>query len=176
MPFIETVRGGGYYATPHTSYRGTKAEQRFADMCVDRGLHFRVATKKENIFNHFDFLVTLKDGRRQAVDVKAIKSRRRGGLPDPSVVFVEMRGVTGRPGWIYGKADYIAFEQPTGFFMVPRKGLLQRAEELLPMCARSMISGVAMTIYGRNGRRDEMLVLNAEHIHDISGSFFLTGR
>lgn len=170
---VNTVVGGGRYATPTTVHRGTAAEQRFANMCTERGLELRVATKKENVVFHFDFLVTLNDGRRKAVDVKAVKSRRRGERPDPTVVFVEMQGVSGRPGWVFGNSDLIAFEQPNGFFMVPRPALLLRTQQLMQRCRPCCVSGVAMTVYRRKGRMDELVVLSISDISDIEGSFFL---
>ncbi len=175
MDCVRQVVGGGKYATVRTTMHGTLAEQRFVDICCGRGLRVVKASKRENRIDHLDFHVHLLNGRWVTVDVKAIKSRRRGQPPDPSVIYVELRGVTGEAGWIYGKADYIAFEQVNGFFMVPRQRLLERTEELLPSCERSVVSGVAMTIYGRRERKDEIMVLNAEHIQGISGSFFLSG-
>jgi hypothetical protein len=170
---ISPVVGGGRYATHATVMQGTRAEQRFADICEARGLRIRMATKYENMVRHFDFVVTLKTGETRKIDVKAIKAPKRGERPDADILFVETRGVSGRTGWVFGDADLIAFEQPKGFFMVPRQALVKRVQRLMPICKRSSISGVPMTIYGRRGRKDEVVVLSFKHIAGMEGSFFL---
>lgn len=172
---IQPVQGGGRFATKDTIQRGTNAEKRFATMCMQRGLKIRSASREENMYHHYDFVVTVKDGTQQSVDVKAMKSRRRWQKPDPTVIFVETKAVNGRRGWLYGCAEYIAFEQPYGFFMVPRKGLLECTAWLKQFCVPSTVSGIRMTVYGRHGRMDEVVVLSIQDIVHIPGSFLLRG-
>jgi hypothetical protein len=44
-------------------------------------------------------------------DVKGIKRDTRHGNLNTKIVWTESKNVRGNPGWLYGKADYIAFEK-----------------------------------------------------------------
>ena len=82
-------------------------------------MKLRVASKFENIRKHFDFIVKL-GSKYQKVEVKSMKSRKRGQPQDPTCIFIETQSVKGYPGWVHGEADTVAFEQPEGFLMIPR--------------------------------------------------------
>ena len=170
------VKGGGVYATPDTIRRGSGAEQRFANMCSKRRLGVYPATPFENRVMHFDYIVVLRDGldTRQRVEVKAIKSRRRGETPDPSVIFVELKNVSGGPGWVYGKSDIVAFEQPSGFLMVQTRALKHLAESMVSTCKHANRSGIHHTLYKRRERDDLMLVLSRDDVTKLDGTFVIS--
>jgi hypothetical protein len=139
---------------------GTAAEQRFANICREKGYAIRPATSYENRVRHFDFRVC-----GDKVEVKAMKSPRRGMAPDPDMIYVELRNVSGGDGWLYGDADLIAFGQRDGFLMVNRRELVRLVEWMRPRCRRSAVSGVYHTLYSRVNRDDLVMVL---HIDDIA--------
>lgn len=159
MAVLASVRGGGSYATVATTAMGTSAERRFYNACRYKGYRVRPATSYENRIKHFDFEVG-----RDWVEVKAMKSPRRGMSPDPNMIYVELRNVCGGDGWLYGEADYIAFEQPNGFLMVRRRELVRLVERMLPRCNRSRVSGVYHTLYSRANRDDLVMVLHKDDL------------
>lgn len=158
---VQTVRGGGRYATAATTSMGTAAERRFFDICRRRGYTIRPATSYENRVKHFDFEVQINK-----VEVKAMKAPRRGMAPDPNMIYIELRNVSGGDGWLYGNADYLAFEQPCGFLMVRRTELVRLAERMRSRCRVSRVSGVYRTLYSRANRDDLVMVV---HKNDLAG-------
>ena len=165
--------GGGRYATAATRAMGRMAEVRFMRICGERyGYRYRVANRKENVVDHFDFVI--QGGSK--VDVKAMKSARRGGPVDPNIVYVELKNVSGGNGWLYGKADYIAFEQPTGFLFIDRRELASFVNMRRPYMRRAEYSGVYNTLYSRKGRNDEVAIFHMHDIMSIHNKFFLYGN
>lgn len=158
------VYGGGRYATAATRRMGRDAEVRFMQICKAHRYGVVNATRRENMVDHFDFWVEWGARRAAKIEVKAMKARRRGEAVDPSVIYLETRNVAGGLGWLYGKADYIAFEQPRGFLLVPRVDLVELLRGM--RLRRAARSGIRGTVYSRPGRRDEVAVLD---IRDIEG-------
>lgn len=166
---LAPVRGGGRYATAATTSIGTKAEQRFFDICRGRGYKIRPATSYENRVKHFDFEV-----QSYKVEVKAMKAPRRGMAPDPNMIYVELKNVSGSSGWLYGDADFLAFEQPGGFLMVRRRELVQLAERMRPKCRVSRVSGMYNTLYSRANRDDLVMVMHKNDLADFESKWLLT--
>lgn len=159
------VHGGGEYASEETTSMGTQAEKAFVKYCQDHNFRLRPATKYENTVLHYDYVVELQ--RQQVylrVEVKSIKSRRRGLPPDPRVIFVELRDIHGNPGWLYGASDMVAFQQPDNFIFIKRQDLLRVVEQIRPQCRVALQSGIHHTLYSRANRHDLLLVLDTDDI------------
>jgi hypothetical protein len=157
------VCGGGAYACARSHAMGQIAEQRFLDLCQAHRMPFRCATPRENIINHFDVVVQVPSATRPLrIEVKAMKARHRGAPPDPRVIYAELRAVRNNPGWLYGDADAIAFEQEHGFLLVHRGDLVQHVHRLLPTCPQVHRSGIPHTLYTRAGRQDLVMVLDRD--------------
>lgn len=68
------------------------------------------ASQKDDMFNHIDLFYTIAD-KTYSFDVKSMKkSNRKDSTVDDQIHWIELQNVRGNPGWIYGKADFIAFE------------------------------------------------------------------
>ena len=72
------------------------------------------ATEEENVKGHIDFHVETVG----SVDVKSKKSTFINGL-----IWIEIQNVVGNHGWLYGDADYIAFEWDDHFKLCPTQWL-----------------------------------------------------
>lgn len=76
------------------------------------------ATRDEDIFDHWDVEVKIKDDFVK-VDVKALKNESRNEpFPNENFHWVEIQNVNGDTGWLYGKSDLIAFETSDYFILV----------------------------------------------------------
>ena len=77
-------------------------------------------------FSHVDYVTDI--GK---IDVKARKrvSRTDEDVQD-ELVWLEFKNVQGKQGWIYGKADIIAFEREEDFLLVKRDDLAKLGEDL----------------------------------------------
>lgn len=88
------------------------------------------STASEDRYDHIDFWWDSPKKGRIGVDVKGIKKNSRNDKkPDDSIQWLELQGVTGHPGWLYGKAEYIAFMTFTKIIFVKRRVLLTFALE-----------------------------------------------
>ena len=88
------------------------------------------ATEKEDKFHHIDFWWDSPKGRKVAIDAKGIKKDKQSDKKyNDKIHWIEMKNVNGNPGWIYGKADYIAFRTFKNIIFVKRTKLVTYAEE-----------------------------------------------
>lgn len=125
---------------------GLSAESKFIQVMKNEGNEVNKSTKHQDMFEHWDYLIN----KQHRVEVKARKKRKRhDSKPDDEIIYVEFSNVNGDDGWIYGKADYVAFERPEGFLIVPRKKLADLAEEMVS-CTFTKYP----TIYKSYRRRD----------------------
>jgi len=103
--------------------QGNYTETAFASLLERNNFEFRAANAIEETRDHVDFFVKLGSGEYKSFEVKPLS---RGGF-----YTIELVGRTGRPGALYGKADYMAFHNPmkTLFYIVDReklKGLVEK--------------------------------------------------
>ena len=70
-----------------------------------------MATYQQNTREHWDVQGTL-EGQVSKFEVKGLKRlKRKDPEPQDDLACVEYVGITGHPGWVQGKSDYIAFKR-----------------------------------------------------------------
>jgi hypothetical protein len=110
---------------------GSRAERIFISLAVSKGFEVSPSKVSENKINHIDFFLK-KENVVKSVDVKA---RKKLSAYDSSYnddwTWVEFQNANGFKGWLYGDADYIAFEKECVFLMVDRISLLHLSESLV---------------------------------------------
>lgn len=57
------------------------------------------------------------------------KHNRKDELPDDSIHWIELQNVQGKPGWLYGKMNYIAFETNNNWLIIEPKRILKLINE-----------------------------------------------
>lgn len=124
-----------------------RAEDRFSEFYTV----VRKSTTKEDISEHWDVLAII-DGQEKKVDVKSRSSHPHG-------VYIELLNVAGKPGWLFGDADYIAFEHEDGFFLLDRYKLIE-----LVSCIEPSFGKVLCGLHRRPGRNDLTTVIPWEQI------------
>jgi len=131
---------------------GDKAEDSFESVANKLGLSTRKATFSENVHKHIDWW--LDD--RISVDVKARKrSSRASTQVQDEWLWVEFKNVSGRPGWLYGEAYFIALERADGFVLVRREDLVALSEELVDFNVPvTSAAECEYKPYTRRGRKD----------------------
>lgn len=87
------------------------------------------ATATEDRKDHIDFWWDSPKAGKIGVDVKGVKKNSRDGKLDDTINWLELQGVSGKPGWLYGKAEYIAFRTFTKIIFVKRERALSFALE-----------------------------------------------
>ena len=149
---------------------GQKAESLFAKSALKHGWIVEPAPEISNKNEHFDYIMS-KDGRSLNVEVKSLK---RMGRKDSEVqdehIWIELHGVRkDDQGWLYGKADLIAFELRNSFRIVRRTDLLNLVKELVDFNTRVEKSRQALyKLYSRSGRSDSLTIIKANDLLKIT--------
>jgi len=138
---------------------GDITAQRFVEACQAIGYSCEKSDRNTDIYDHIDYFVTRINGKT-SVDVK--------GGNHPDTIWVEFKNVNGDAGWMYGKAEFIAFDMPElgGFVMV-------RTSELRTLCEK-IVEPVFVTkqeatrkFYQRAGRQDVISRLQLADIKSL---------
>ena len=104
---------------------GNVAETRFIACMKAHDIKCEKSNRNQDRLEHWDFKIK----GEYRIEVKSRKKWSRGATnPCDDIVYVEFRGITGKAGWLYGKADFIAFERPEGFMVIKRTDLVTLAE------------------------------------------------
>jgi hypothetical protein len=125
----------------------------------------------EDMYDHIDFW-HVRDGERFGVDIKGNKL--------PNELWIEFQNVNGDPGWLYGKAKWIAFEIPeiSGFAMVERQHLKAWAEFNIdiedkvenPMYAyKKVYTRSAWSAYDGKPQRDLISKITLHDLREVAG-------
>ena len=149
---------------------GRKAESSFAKSAIKHGWRVEPSSEDSNKNEHFDYIMS-KDDRSLKVEVKG---RKRMGRKDQTVqdelIWIEFHGVRkDDQGWLYGKADLIAFELKNSFRIVRRTDLLDLVEKLVDFKVRVRRSNEALyKLYSRYGRSDSLTMIKSEDLLKIT--------
>lgn len=100
--------------------KGKAKESEFAKLFSDAIF----STKEEDMKDHVDVKVTI------GIDVKSLKRiRRNDESTNENIHWVELKGITGFKGWLYGKADFFAFELDDYWIVVAKEDLQKLISE-----------------------------------------------
>lgn len=148
---------------------GERAENLFILLAVRLGWKISASSQRENIDEHWDYLIE-QDGTSFKVEVKSKKRIMRADEgPQQDLTWIELHGV--RPndsGWLFGRADLIAFEKEKSFLFVKKPDLLKTVNKKVDLVAKVKTPKDALyKIYKREGRRDKLTLLPMSDIEEI---------
>jgi hypothetical protein len=145
------------------SKNGKNAEDSFVKILKNKNCFERKATKQEQ-FDHIDYFAK-KNGIRISFDVKARKKKSRNDSDvDDNLIWVEFKNVSGKNGWLYGKAICIAFERENDFVIVKRSLLLNFCERKVKKKKVLFSKDALYKQYTRDGRKDLLSIVRMEDI------------
>jgi hypothetical protein len=127
-------------------------EDKFAAVIKQLG-EVSPSTTEQDINEHWDVKLDIK------FDVKAVKKvNRSDGETDETIHWVELINVRGNKGWLYGEADYFAFELDD-YWVIVNKQLLQTF--IAKKCAKKEKSDTPALykIYNRRDRLDAITLV-----------------
>jgi hypothetical protein len=148
---------------------GQKAEIIFAKMAAERGWEIRPVSATENIDDHFDYRIK-KGHETYKVEVKGKKRIDRADAnPQEELVWIELHGVRIHDaGWLFGKADLIAFQMNASFRIVKRLDLVALVCRLIDYKSKVDSPRNALyKTYSRAGRSDILTMLRCEDLKGI---------
>jgi len=107
-----------------------------------------------------------------------VKARKRGNrwekLPQDKYIWVEFQNVGGGKGWLYSRADYLAFEQEDEFIVVGRKEFKEMCEVLCDLSGNVDSANKAIyKAYQRKDRKDIISKIKTQDIFDYIKFFIL---
>jgi len=104
---------------------GNTSQTLFVKACEKINYKCTPSTIEVDMYSHIDYYVETPEGRLISVDVK--------GNNKLEEIWIEFNNVRGKEGWLYGKANYIAFDMPelNGFVVVGRNELRERCEGIV---------------------------------------------
>ena len=152
---------------------GMAAEKRFDILAQKRGCAVIEASKRDNMIRKIDRYVVDEKGILKSVDVKTMKRTSRSDVDAQDIwIWIEFNNINGNDGWLYGEADYIAFERSNNFTLVNRLDLVKIAEELVDLDARVSSSKLAKyKAYRRYGRSDLIAMMELDIIIEMAEDY-----
>jgi hypothetical protein len=148
---------------------GQKAEIIFVKMAAERGWEIKSVSATENIDDHFDYRIK-KGHETYKVEVKGKKRIDRADAnPQQDLVWIELHGVRIHDaGWLFGKADLIAFQRNTSFRIVKRLDLVALVCKLIDYKSKVESPQDALyKTYSRSGRSDILTMLRYEDLKEV---------
>lgn len=147
---------------------GEHAENFFILLAVRQGWKVSASSQDENIKEHWDYLIE-KDKLQYKVEVKSKKRISRNDASEQNnFIWVELQNVRGNTGWLFGKADLIAFEKEKTFLFIKKPDLLKTVNKKVNLVAKVKSPQDAVyKIYKREGRKDKLTLLPMQDIEEI---------
>lgn len=148
---------------------GEQAEALFVTLAKNLGWKVSAASKDENIDEHWDYLIE-KENLAFKVEVKSRKRiRRDDGGTQSDLTWIELHGVRPKDtGWLFGRADLIAFEKERSFILVKKTDLLAMVNKKVDLVAKvSEPRDAVYKIYKRKERKDKLTLLPMNDIEAI---------
>jgi hypothetical protein len=140
---------------------GKLKEKEFVDLVSKPGHELVYPTTEQDINEHWDVQID-----NIKFDIKGLKKISRSDASvDPAIHWVEIENVHGKPGWLYGIADYISFETDDSWLVVKRDNLIKMVEDKLMMVVTDEPEPYKM--YRRRGRYDVLTIVPTEDLREI---------
>jgi hypothetical protein len=140
---------------------GKIKENEFVELVKKPEHQIVIPTTEQDINEHWDVSI---DGVK--FDIKALKKvSRSDDEVNPEIHWVEIENVHGKPGWLYGMADYIAFETDISWLIVKRGTLSQLIDDKLQIVVTNQPEPYKM--YRRWGRYDVLTIVPTEDLRNI---------
>jgi hypothetical protein len=148
---------------------GEQAENLFMLLAIKRGWKVSASSQDQNINEHWDCLIE-QGYTAFKVEVKSKKRITRGDKgTQQELTWIELHGVRPKDtGWLFGRADLIAFEKQNSFLLVKKADLLAMVNKKVDLVAKvSEPKDAVYKIYRREGRKDKLTLLPMKDINEI---------
>jgi hypothetical protein len=106
-----------HYQNGYSKRIGDTGESAFLKFANELGWKCRKSTQSQDMREHIDYFVDI-GGAEMSVDVKGLKRSAISGK-----VLIEILNVNGDHGWLFGRAEVLAFQSESGFILIEREKL-----------------------------------------------------
>jgi len=139
--------------------KGKEAEMEFAKLFKDAVS----STESEDIYDHIDVKINTN------VDIKQIKKNKRANNDvNENIHWIEIKGITGHPGWAYGKSDFFSFELKDYWIVVAKEDLHNFIEKNIIKEWVKTPDEALYKLYRREGRKDIITLVTSYDLCYIS--------
>ena len=152
---------------------GKIKESEFSELLLSQvGGTVQILSKYQDMYDHIDIIWTYNN-RTFTFDIKSAKKNRRAdNTPDYNINWVELKNVRGNPGWLFGKADYIAFEGEKDWIVCRRTDIIKLIDS--KVTNKSIDKSRSLyTYYQRNGRQDIVVKVLSSDLRNIARISFM---
>ena len=156
-----------YDTNGSASQLGENAENLFLNAARSNGWDISDASRQDQ-FNHIDYYVQISPSSKISVEVKSRKKiKRNDKAVNDDFIWVEFKNVRGNRGWLYGKADCIAFEREHDFLIVNRRLFARLCEKLCDLTKVNVDPKLPLyTGYTRRDRQDLVSLIKMSDIEN----------
>lgn len=154
------------------SKQGIQKEEEFGTLLTTQfGGTVKKASREEDMYNHIDLYWEL-NGKTYSYDVKSAKKNSRAdNKPNYDINWIELKNVRGNKGWLFGKADYIAFECENDWIICRRTDIINLID--LSVVDQSISKSKDFyTYYQRDGRKDIIVKVPTDDLRKIARKIF----
>ena len=144
--------------------RGRSFEEEFKEIALFRGLTVEQSSLEVDRKKHIDFFITNKEQKTFSFDVKAMRSLDGGKTTQDIFTAVEFQNVKGEKGWLYGEADYIAFERKQDIFIIKRTDLASFSEDKVQFRTSDRFADSLYKLYSRKSKKDLISLIRLSDI------------
>ena len=160
-----------YDKSGECSFRGNKAETKFFELMKKRDPLTVLASTQRNIKCHED-IISPKFG---SFDVKSARRVNRSSDIQYETIWIEYKNVKGQDGWLFGSADFIAFEREKDFVVVNRKDLIKLCKFLVyEKRFVNSAKDALYKMYTRQDRKDVLTRIKISDVLELSSTYVLT--
>jgi len=160
----------------------------FKEKIESRGWIFKKASREEDMYDHVDCHVLVRDMgrivRTWKIDLKGRKynCRANEGNPQHLCQYVEFLNVRGDKGWLFGEADYIVVEGEGKFHFIEREVLIAYCESIFHVSLNQSLVDIEKDLskhswtnrpelhklYRRLDRKDLVTLISMENIQSLT--------
>lgn len=143
-----------------TENKGKQVELEFQELAFAKlNVPIVKSSDHDDMTKHVDFWIG-----GQGYDVKARRSIRRHEPAQDEYVYIELSNTRGNAGWLFGEADFIAFEQEYFWIISPRKLLVEVIRKKLHHGSK-VAAPAPYKIYTRKNRYDRITLIPTKDIY-----------
>lgn len=129
----------------------------------------KFSSAQEDIHQHIDLWIGNK-----SFDVKAAKRiNRLDSNPCYSIHWIELRNVNGQKGWLFGNANYIAFELENNWCVCPRIILITSLRGKVDFSSFTTNREDLFKVYRRKNRLDAIIKVDTNFLMNVPNSILI---
>lgn len=143
----------------------------FVSLAQSKGYIVKKPTASEfNRYINFILSGKGKDGKPQEVKLSYKPLKKK---VSPKWMWIEIKNSLGKPGWLYGDADFIVFELKKSFLFVSRKSLMEHINTTinfsLPLVQNTWEA--KYKIFQRKEKMDQITQIKLSNIENLSNNY-----